>query len=136
MIYSVQLLKTVADCDSLINMATQDANDLGVKKYVQERKLSNSGSSSTSIVADIAAATAEISVLQTLVAGMPEGDIRKGYESKLTKATYKLFTLNERRDTFGELAILQQQYELGQLEKDIVEANLFLAAINARKAEL
>lgn len=136
MIYSVQLLKTAADCDSLITMATQDSADLGVKKYVQERKLANSGNSSVGIDADIAAANAEIGVLETLVAGMPEGDIRKGYESKLTKAKYKLFTLIERRNTFGQLSILRQQYDLGQLEKDIAEVDLFITAINARKAAL
>ena len=134
--YSVQLLVTAAACNSLIGMATQDRTDVDLKRQVLVNKLSTSSVGTIGIDADIAATTSEIASLETIIAGLVEGDIKKSYQSRLTKLVYKLFTLHERKDKKGELDTLTQQYDIGQLENQIVEIDVFLAALNDRKLAL
>ncbi|MDB5203298.1 MAG: hypothetical protein JWQ27_2707 [Ferruginibacter sp.] len=134
--YSTILLTTIADCDALLATAASEKDDLDIRKRQLERKQENAASNSTEIDADLASVTAEIEAYEAVIAGMPEGPAKQQLISKLTKAVYKKFTLEERRANYGVLAILQQQYTIACLEKDMLETDQFVAAVTVHKATL
>jgi hypothetical protein len=74
--YSVNLLTTVADCDSCtepagVLVAEKEKADLNFKKTSAERQKNTYASNSISIDADIAATDAEIAALTPVVALLP-----------------------------------------------------------------
>ncbi|MDB5202907.1 MAG: hypothetical protein JWQ27_2316 [Ferruginibacter sp.] len=134
--YATSLLSTIADCNALLAIAAADRTDLDIRKRQLERKQENASSNSAEIDADLASVIAEIDAYQQVIAGMPEGPAKQQLVSKLTKAEYKKFILEERRNNYGVVAVLQQQYDLTCMEKDLAEADLFITAVNDRRAEL
>jgi hypothetical protein len=85
MSYSVNLLTTVADCDSVILVAEKEKADLSFKKTSVERQKDTYASNSISIDADIAATDAEITALTPVVAALPAGAAKVDNETRLKK---------------------------------------------------
>ena len=136
MIYNVQLLTTVEDCDAVIQSAGFDTSDLTFKKYSLEKRVSSSTTTTATLDADIPTVQAEISAYETILLNLPQGDARVNIENKLTKARYKLFLLQERKTNYGVMAILDLESQIGNIEASLAELAVFVAAVNARKAAL
>ncbi|MCP9749483.1 hypothetical protein [Ferruginibacter sp. HRS2-29] len=134
--YSVQLLTTVENCDLVIEAATMERSELEFKKYSLEKKRNTSTNNTAAIEAEIPAVLAEISAYETVLLTLPEGEAKEGMEAKLVKAKYKLFLLQQKRASYGVIAVLGVELEIGSVEASIAEIVVYIAAVNARKAGL
>jgi hypothetical protein len=134
--YSVLLLKTVPDCDSLIAIVNTKKADLEFKKYQLEKKRTTTTTTSADRDTEIPSTQAEIAAYQNTLLTLVDVEARKGIQSKLTRAEYKLFTLTERRESYGVLAMLELEFDVNCVANDLVEVDAFLLALNTRKAEL
>jgi hypothetical protein len=133
MSYSVNLLTTAADCDSVILVAEKEKSDLSYRKTSVERQKDNYASNSIGIDVDIAATDAEITALIPVVQSLPPGAARDDNETRLKKLELKKFLLAQKDKNYGSVALLMRENDLERVVKEIAEVDAFIAAINARK---
>jgi hypothetical protein len=74
--------------------------------------------------------------VEAVLASMPEGSVKKGYLARLTKLNFKKFTLEQRKDQYGILALLGKEFEINCTEQELVESTAYIAALEARKLQL
>ena len=80
--YSFTLLSTKEDCDTAIAIAKKNKNELEYRKITLEHKKQNSVESAVEIETSLQAVNAEIAALESVIAGLPEGETKKDNISK------------------------------------------------------
>lgn len=134
--YSFTLLSSKEDCDAMIAMANKNKTALEYKKLTLQHKKDISAGNAVEIETDLQSVNAEIAALETVIATLPEGETRKDQVSKKTRLEFKRFTLNERKESYGVLSLLDTEVDIGCIDKDIEETSAFIAGVNDRKAAL
>ena len=136
MSYTVQSLKTKADCQELINNAATEEGNLAFKKTTLERKQDSSALNAMDIDGDLIGVSAELSALEAAFATMPAGKAKDEMQSRITTVAYRKFTLEKRRKQNGVLVQLQKEYETRCVDLAIAENEAYVLALSNRKAEL
>lgn len=136
MIYSVQNLTQAVDCDVLLSRAQKRKADLNHKKYSEESLTAKYGETSEEIEASLQVAIAEIAAETTIIDGLPEGSVKAGHVYKRSQLQYKQLVLEHRLESYGVVAFLEQELDLGTLDQEIEEVDAFIVAVSARKEEL
>lgn len=136
MIYNINQIATVADCDALLAIANIELSMLNHNKYMEEWQYNNVTSGTASIDAELSAVVAEKTVLESVITTLADGPIKTQMDGKIFRLGYKERILNERRGKSGLLALIQKQYAISCIEKEISENGNYVSLITARKAEL
>ena len=134
--YSVTNLTTIADCDVLLTMANKEKADLAFKKLSEERLVTNYSTTSVEIDAVLQGVLAEISAVDTIIATLPEGTTKENEEKRKVRLEYKKFLLENRKESYGAVALLEKELDLERVNKQLEEVNLFIDAVTAHKATL
>ena len=134
--YSVTNITTIADCDVLLNMANKEKADLTFKKLSEERMVTNYSTTSVEIDAVLQGVLAEISAVDTIIATLPEGTTKENEEKRKVRLEYKKFLLENRKESYGAVALLEKELDLERVNKQLEEVNLFIDAVTAHKATL
>lgn len=134
--YSVTNLTTIADCDVLLTMANKEKSDLVFKKLSEERLVTNYSTTSVEIDAVLQGVLAEISAVDTIIAALPDGTTKENEEKRKIRLEYKKFLLENRKESYGAVALLEKELDLERINKQLDEVNLFIDAITAHKATL
>jgi len=130
--YSIQLLATKPDCQTLIDIANSEKEGLAYRKTGLERQRLSVTGNATEIETELASVTAELDTLQSLYDKMPPGQTKQETMVKLTKAEYKKFLLEQRKGNYGVLSVLEKEYDISCVEKDIAETDAFILALTNR----
>ncbi len=136
MSYSVNKITTVADCDLLLAWAAKEKADLEFKKLSEERMTNNYSTTSIEIDAELQAVNTEITATTTIIATLPDGESKEDAVKKKVKLEYKKFLLENRKESYGVVALLEKELDLTNVTQSLSEVDAFTAAINARKALL
>lgn len=136
MTYSLNQISTAADCDALIDAANMERDDLGFRKLQQERQYKSVTTGSSGIDAALISVVSEITGLESVVNNLPAGPTKDQFESKLVKLRHKKFLLDERRDKYGALALVQKEYAIACIEKELAETDSYIVAVKQRKTEV
>lgn len=136
MLYSIAKITTVPDCDLLLSWAAKEKADLNYKKLSEERLTNNYSETSIEIDAELQSVAAEIAATETVIATLPEGNSKEDAIKKKTKLEYKKFLLNNRKESYGAVALLEKELDLSRVTLELGEIDAFVAAITTRKAEL
>jgi hypothetical protein len=64
------------------------------------------------------------------------GDSKEEAGKKKVKLEYKKFLLENRKESYGVVALLEKELDLSKVTLALSEIDAFTAAITARKAEL
>ena len=134
--YTVSNLSTIADCDVLLTMANKEKADLAFKKLSEERLVTNYSTTSVEIDAVLQGVLAEISAVDTIIATLPEGTTKENEEKRKVRLEYKKFLLENRKESYGAVALLEKELDLERVNKQLEEVNLFIDAVTAHKATL
>ena len=134
--YTVSNLTTIADCDVLLTMANKEKADLAFKKLSEERLVTNYSTASVEIDAVLQGVLAEISAVDTIIAALPEGPTKETEEKRKVRLEYKKFLLENRKESYGAVALLEKELDLERVNKQLDEVNLFIDTITAHKATL
>ena len=134
--YSLNMVTTIADCDALLDSANIERDELTYRKLQQERQYKSVTAGTTWVEAEISAVSSEIAGLEAVVTNLPAGPIKDQFESRLVKLRHKKFLLEERRERYGIIALLQKEYAISCIEKELVETDAYIDAVNARKAQV
>ncbi len=134
--YSVTNLTTVADCDVLLTMANKEKADLTFKKLSEERLVTNYRTTSVEIDAVLQGVISEIAAVNSILAVLPEGSTKESEEKRKVRLEYKKFLLENRKESYGAVALLEKELDLERVNKQLDEVNLFIDAVTAHKATL
>jgi len=136
MSYSISKITTVADCDLLLAWAAKEKADLNFKKLYEERLTDNYSTTSIEIDAELQAVIAEIASTETVIATLPAGNSKDEAVKKKVKLEYKKFLLENRKESYGVVALLEKELDLTKVTLELNEIDTFTTAITTRKAEL
>ncbi len=134
--YSVMQLTSVSDCDAVLTIATKEKQDLEWKKLLLERQKTQYSDQSVSITAELASKKAEVEVLDSIIAGLPEGNLKEENQNKKVRAEYSIFLLENRRNNYGNVALLEKELDLQRVERELTETNAFIAEVEEHKSTL
>ncbi len=134
--YSVVNITTIADCDVLLTMANKERADLAFKKLSEERLVTNYSTTAVEIDAVLQGVIAEIDAVTTVLAVLPEGSTKEAEEKRKVRLEYKKFLLENRKESYGAVALLEKELDLERVIKQLDEVDAFIAEITAHKATL
>ncbi len=134
--YSVTNLTTITDCDVLLTMANKEKADLTFKKLSEERLVTNYSTTSVEIDAVLQGVIAEIAAVDSILVVLPEGPTKDSEEKRKVRLEYKKFLLENRKESYGAVALLEKELDLERVNKQLDEVNLFIDAVTTHKATL
>jgi hypothetical protein len=133
MSYSVNKITTIADCDLLLAWAAKEKADLNFKKLSEERLTNNYSTASIEIDAELQSVITEIAATETIIAALPAGNSREDAVKKKVRLEYKKFLLENRKESYGVVALLEKELDLTKVTLELTEIDTFTDAITARK---
>ena len=122
--YSVTNITTIADCDVLLNMANKEKADLAFKKLSEERLVTNYSTTSVEIDAVLQGVAAEIAAVDSILAVLPNGPTKDSEENRKVRLEYKKFLLENRKESYGAVALLEKELDLERVNKQLDEVKL------------
>ena len=134
--YSLNKITTVADCNVLLTWAEKEKSDLTFKQLSVERVAVNYSSTSIEIDAVLQGVVAEISAIDTIIGTLAEGTTKEDLLKKKTRLEYKKFLLENRKESYGSVALLEKELDLERINKQIEEVDVFIVAVANHKATL
>ena len=136
MTLSTQLITTKEDCNALLANAMKEKADLEYRKLTLERHKMVSSSSSVTIAVDLQTIIAQISVSQTILAALPDGKEKDKENEKLLGLQYRYAVLSNRKKSRGIVAVLETEYDIGCIDKQLAENTAFVEAVTVRMNDL
>lgn len=134
--YSTTQLTTVADCDAVLSIATKEQKDLQWKKLSIERQKETYAENAVEISAELAAKQAELATLEAIIDNLPEGELKEENIKKRKRTEYSIFLLTDRKANYGAVALLDKEYDLHRVLRELDETEIFIAEVQARKGSL
>ncbi len=134
--YSVNNLTQVSDCDALLAWAAKEKADLTYKKISEERLTTKFAETSQELEAVLQGVLAEMAATDTIISVLPEGPSKEDALNKKTRLEYKKFLLENRKESYGVVALLEKEMDLARVNQEIAEVEAFMAAIDAKKQTL
>lgn len=134
--YSIENLTQIADCNVLLAWAAKEKAELDFKKLSDERLTVRYTETSQELNAMLQGVIAELSASETIIAALPEGPAKEDAIDKKIRLEYKKFLLETRKESYGTVALLEKEMDLGRINQELEEVDVFIAAIEARKATL
>lgn len=136
MTYAVQNLTLVADCDTLLALAAKERADLDFKRLSEERMTLKFAATAQQIDAELQSVSAMLAALETIIATLPEGPAKDAEEDRRTRLEYRKWTLENRKEANGAVALLEKEMDLSRSLSQLTEVDGFVEAVRARKAAL
>ena len=134
--YVINNLTQVADCDVLLSWAANEKADLAFKKMGEERLTIKYSSTSVEVESELQGVIIELTATDAIIASLPEGDLKEEHLKKRTRIVYKKFLLENRKESYGTVALLEKQLDLERINKEIEEVDAFILAVTNHKATL
>ena len=134
--YTVSLLTTGPDCQALIDLANREKNTLAYRKTGLERQRQSATLTSQEIESNLLAVTVELQALQSVYDSLPEGAAKQQALSNIKKSEYKKFLLEQRKENYGVLALLEKEYDIASIDRGIVETESFIGQVTTRMDEI
>lgn len=134
--YSVANLTQVADCNVLLTWATKEKANLNFKRLSDERLTAKYSETSQELEAILQGVLAELTATETIISVLPEGPSKDDAINKKTRLEYKKFLLETRKESYGTVALLEKEMDLGRIYQELEEVDVFIAAIEAKMATL
>jgi hypothetical protein len=110
--------------------------DLIFKKLSEERLTNNYSTASVEIDAELQSVNTDITATETIITTLPAGNSKDDAVKKKVKLEYRKFLLENRKESYGVVALLEKELDLTKVTIELAEIDTFTTAITARKAEL
>ncbi len=133
MSYTVSLLTTEAECDSLLTIAAKEKSDLEFRTTSLTRQKENYSETSTTVDQVLLATNAEVAALQTVIANLVDGSTKDDQIAKLKRAELKQFLLLQKDKNYGSASVLILELDVNRNQKQLDEVNAFIATVEQRK---
>jgi hypothetical protein len=136
MAYSLSNLTSVADCDLLIGMLTKEQEDLVVQKVVQTKRADDLSDNSVDFQTDLISVQGELDIIEGVIAALPNGPQKEKQLTARLALELRLRRLNERKDNYGPVGLINAQYEIEVLDLNLTAINNLIADVQTRRAQI
>ena len=136
MSYTISGLTTVADCNVLLTSAGKEKADLEFKKLSEERLTNKYATTSVEVDAILQGVLVELSAVNTIIGVLPDGPTKEEELKKKVKLEYKKFLLENRKESYGAVALLEKELDLARVVKELDEVNAFITVVTDHKGTL
>ena len=133
---SISGITQVADCDVLLTSAGKEKAELEFKKLSEERMVTKYTTTSVEVDAILQGVLVELSAVNTIIDVLPEGPTKEEEIKKKVKLEYKKFLLENRKESYGAVALLEKELDLARVEQQLEEVDSFITVITNHKATL
>lgn len=79
---------------------------------------------------------AELTAIDTVIAVLPERPTKANELKRKVKLEYKKFLLENRKESYGSVALLQKELDFERVNNELEEVDAFITEITAHKATL
>ncbi|MBC7935845.1 MAG: hypothetical protein H7Y86_10895 [Rhizobacter sp.] len=134
--YNSTLLTTVADCDTVLNMTNKDKSNLELRKLNLQHQHDNYEDNSVELEAELQGVIAHITALEMVIPTLPEGPTKQKTIYDRTNLENKRYRLENKKGNRGVIALLNREFDIACVEREIEEADAFITVITTRKNEL
>ena len=134
--YSVNQLTTVDDCNAVLNIAQKEQKDLEWRRLSFERQKELYSENAVEVSTELTAKEAELAALDAVIASLPDGELKDENIKKRKRTEYSIFLLNDRKANYGAVALLEKEFDLQRVMRELEETAIFIAEVEARKASL
>ncbi len=132
----LMLLSTVTECDVVFNSISAKAERQKYKKLRLEHRLevhSRAVSKATEALSNL---EQELAVFHVRLSVTGDGSQADKYRYKIAKMQLRMLQLERRLDYYNPVALLTKEMQLEVVTAELEAAVQFLAAVEARRAEL
>jgi hypothetical protein len=136
MSYSLTNLTSVADCDLLIGMLTKEQEDLVFQKVVETKRADDLSDNSVDFQTDLISVQGELDIIEGVIATLPNGPQREKQLTNRLALELKLRRLNERKDNYGPVGLINAQYQIEVLDLTLTAINNLIADVQTRRAQI
>jgi hypothetical protein len=136
MAYSLTNLTSVADCDLLIGMLTKEQEDLVVQKVVQTKRADDLSDNSVDFQTDLISVQGELDIIEGVIAALPNGPQKEKQLTAKLALELRLRRLNERKDNYGPVGLINAQYQIEVLDLTLSSINNLIADVQTRRAQI
>jgi len=134
--YTVSLLTTRPDCQALIDLANSEKNTLAYRKMGLDRQRLSAILTSQEIESSLMAINAELAALQQVHDSLPEGPSKQDIFNSIRRSEYKKFLLEQRKENYGVLALLEKEYNIASIDRSIDETDDYIVQLTDRMNEI
>ena len=120
----------------MLAAANEEKATLEFRKLSLERHRVTSSGSSLSIETDLQTIQAQINTSEAIIAGIPDGEAKTKEKTKLLGLNYRKAVLTDRKNSHGVTAVLQTEYDIDCVDKEIATTDTFIDIVNTRLNEL
>lgn len=136
MAYSTAVLKTKADCDAVLNMAHQDKDFLLVQQTNLERQVKVHATTSVEVESELKTVNAELDFLAAQIPTIEDQSLKENKLKDQSKLQYRQRVLLGRKVDYGALSLLDREFSLERVKKELQEADNFITTIENHKSGL
>ncbi len=119
-----------------MSLAAKEKSDLEFRKLSQDRQRSSYSETAVEVEAELQVVNTEVAALNTIIASLPPGQTKDENITKLKRLELKQYLLKEKKDNYGVVALLEKEFTLARIDKELAATQEFTAALEARKAAL
>lgn len=134
--YTITNLTQIADCNALLTWAGREKADLAFKKISDERLTARFADTAQELDAVLQGVIAELAATETIISVLPDGPTKDEAINKKTRLEYKKFLLENRRESYGVVALLEKEMDLARVNSEIAEVDAFIAAVEVQRDSL
>jgi hypothetical protein len=136
MAYSLTNLTSIADCDLLIGMLTKEQEDLVFQQVVQTKRADDLSDNSVDFQTDLISVQGELDIIEGVIAALPNGPQKEKQLTAKLALELRLRRLNERKDNYGPVGLINAQYQIEVLDLTLTSINNLIADVQTRRAQI
>lgn len=134
--YSTYNPLTVKECDLLLGIINKDkeatVNKLGMQKISIDRHKSTTENTSSELLTS----QPLLDELNTMLTGLPEGDLKNKYIKHRECLEHRINILNERKGQYSKEYLIMKQLEYNRMKNDLPLYDNLITQVEVKKATL
>ncbi|RTQ52374.1 hypothetical protein EJV47_05000 [Hymenobacter gummosus] len=135
MAFSVNLLSSVAQCDTLLTLKQRERKDLVLRLTTLNHQLDN-WDDVASVEAELTSTNTFITTMGPAIAAMPAGDQKRRQENLLNRYESRANVLTTKVEDYGAIARLERELERDGVAAKIDLLDALVAAVTTRRSQL
>ena len=136
MVYTLSVVSTVEQCDTVITQMSAERTAMQGRLNTALAELNADANEISEIPSRIAQLDVQIAEKQAAIAASTSPVEQANLGIELNRLETDRLRLVRRQLTFGSIPFVERQFSLGRLEFKIAAYTEFIAAVEARKAEI
>ena len=134
--YSIDQLKTVEECDALLEILAKDKEVAESKLTIQRISIERHETTSEESFSELETVEPLQQALQTMVDTMPDSAVKDRYLKDLDRLAVRKRILSERVEQYSKEDLLLKQLEYNRMENDLPLYDTLIQQVQDKKATL